>query len=77
MSIWSKFKDFIDVDGWNNVINKASLPLSMNPSLYAFVDVEVGLKDKKIHDIGALRHDDAVFHRASKSEFLKFLDGVD
>ena len=28
----------------------------------ALVDTEVGLKDHKIHDIGALRYDGATFH---------------
>ena len=28
----------------------------------AFVDTEVGLKDHKIHDIGALSYDGATFH---------------
>ena len=35
---------------------------------YAIVDVEVGLKNHKIHDIGALRHDGATYHKASKKE---------
>ena len=33
----------------------------------AFVDTEVGLKDHKIHDIGALRYDGATFHQASQT----------
>ena len=40
----------------------------------AFVDTEVGLKDHKIHDIGALRYDGATFHQASKTELEKFLE---
>lgn len=39
----------------------------------AFVDTEVGLKDHKIHDIGALRHDGATFHQASQTVLNKFL----
>lgn len=39
----------------------------------AFVDTEVGLKDHKIHDIGALRHDGATFHQASQTALNKFL----
>lgn len=46
-------------------------------SRYAFVDVEVGLKDHKIHDIGALRQDGATFHKASKEELLDFLRDTD
>lgn len=50
---------------------------SQNSSLYAFVDVEIGLKDKKIHDIGSWRWDDAVFHSANKQNLLAFIDDVD
>ena len=39
----------------------------------AFVDTEVGLKDHKIHDIGALRDDGATFHQASQTALNKFL----
>lgn len=37
-------------------------------SRYAIVDVEVGLKDHKIHDIGALRQDGATFHKVSSQK---------
>lgn len=46
-------------------------------SRYAIVDVEVGLKDHKIHDIGALRQDGATFHKASKEELFDFLRDAD
>ena len=44
---------------------------------YAIVDAEVSLKDNRVHDIGAWRHDGAVFHKASKTELTDFLQGVD
>lgn len=44
---------------------------------YAFVDAEVGMKDHKVHDIGAVRHDGAVLHTASRKELEAFLYGVD
>lgn len=44
---------------------------------YAFVDVEVSVNDKKIHDIGALRWDNAIFHAANKHELTQFLNSVD
>ncbi len=44
---------------------------------YVFVDTEVGLKDHKIHDIGALRYDGAVFHKNSIKEFNEFISSVD
>lgn len=46
-------------------------------SRYAIVDVEVGLKDHKIHDIGAFRQDGATFHKASKEELFEFLHDTD
>lgn len=44
---------------------------------YAIVDVEVGVDDHKIHDVGALRYDGATYHRASKEGLFGFIDGVD
>ncbi len=52
-------------------------PSLYDASRYAIVDVEIGLKDHKIHDIGAFRYDGATFHKASKRELLEFLNGVD
>lgn len=45
-------------------------------SRYVFVDVEVGMHDHKIHDIGALRYDEAVYHSASKKELFQFINDV-
>lgn len=64
MSIWSKRKE-----------KQQSADISA--MRYAIVDVEVGLNDHKIHDIGAIRYDDAIYHKASKQELLKFLNKVD
>ena len=50
--------------------------IQANISNYAIVDAEVGLKDHKIHDIGALRHDGAIFHKASKDELCVFVNVV-
>lgn len=50
---------------------------SRDPERYAVVDLEVGFNDHKIHDIGAVRHDGAVFHKADKTELHQFLKGVD
>lgn len=46
-------------------------------SRYCFVDVEVGVKDKKIHDIGARRWDGAVYHSADRHGVMEFLKDVD
>lgn len=77
MSIWSKIKEFMDADGRNSTINKEEPHNSYDSSRYAIIDVEVGLKDNKIHDIGALRYDNAIFHNASKKEFYDFINNVD
>ena len=64
MSFWDRFR--------RNTEN-----VSEDSLRYAVVDAEVGLKDHKVHDIGALRFDDAVYHQASKDELIRFLRGVD
>lgn len=68
---------------WRKVIGSlgdrrpSNAEVSRDASRWAFVDVEVGLKDKRIHDIGILRWDDAKFHSGRKKEAKEFLDGVD
>ena len=47
-----------------------------NPHHWAVVDVEVGVSDHRIHDIGALRDDGAVYHGHSKEELAVFLHDV-
>jgi len=49
---------------------------TLNPSLYTIIDTEVSLRDKKVHDIGALRYDGAIYHAADKTEFARFLRGT-
>lgn len=44
---------------------------------YAIIDVEVRLKDHKIHDIGALRQDGAIYHQSSKEKLFEFLNDTD
>ena len=44
---------------------------------YAIIDTEVGLRDHRIHDIGALRYDGAVYHGCSKEELKDFLRDVE
>lgn len=78
MSIWNKLRIFPKNGGISstsapeeNIVKKHDSPC------YAIVDVEVGISDHKIHDIGAVRYDDAVYHGNSKSELEAFLKGVD
>lgn len=44
---------------------------------WAIVDIEVGLSDHKIHDIGALRYDGAIYHDCSKGSLMDFIRDVD
>ena len=46
------------------------------PKIIAFIDSEVGVEDKKIHDIGAIRSDGATFHSPSPRALREFLSGV-
>lgn len=42
-----------------------------------FIDTEVGVKDHKIHDFGAIREDGSSFHAGSKEQFLDFVGRTD
>lgn len=42
-----------------------------------FFDTEVGVDDKKIHDIGAIRDDGSSFHSSSMQEFFAFISGAE
>ena len=77
MSIWSKLLGFKQTDETNHKVDKDTASLSTDTSRYTFVDVEIGLQDHKIHDIGALRFDGAIFHKASKEELFDFLRDSD
>ncbi len=76
MSIWRKLIGINKSDDRNNVIDNKAVPLC-STSNYAIVDIEVGLNDHKIHDIGALKHNDATFHEISKEKLFVFLDDID
>lgn len=77
MSIWDRFIGLKDIRDFGSIFEKQDAKVSYDASRYALVDVEVGLKDNKIHDIGALRYDNAVYHKASIDDLLGFLSGVD
>lgn len=77
MSIWKRLMGIKDTDDTLNTVGNAATPVSYDSSRYAMVDVEVGFNDKRIHDIGALRHDGATFHKASKEELLDFISSTD
>ncbi len=74
MSIWSKIIESVSGNGGTSA---ESIEVSRDAARYAFVDCEVGVNDKKIHDIGSIRWDGAIFHSADRHTALQFLEGVD
>ena len=77
MSIWGKLFGPEKVENKNKIIGNKTNSAPCSAPHYAIVDVEVGLKDHNIHDIGALKHDDTTFHKTSKEELFIFLNDVD
>ena len=77
MSIWSKLIGVKNVEDRSNIIDEETTSLSNSFEAYAIIDVEVDLKGHKIHDIGALKHDDTIFHKTSKEELFVFLNDID
>ena len=57
----------------SNGVADTAKPRSDRSDRLAFVDVETGLTDNKIHDIGALTADGATFHNASRVKLRDFL----
>ena len=41
-----------------------------------FIDIETGINDNKIHDIGAVRTDGSIFHSGSPKGLVEFLSGT-
>ena len=77
MSIWSRLIKFGRTeDGPEYTASDEIVPDYSGECRYAVVDIEIGVSDYKIHDIGAIRYDGAEFHKASKNELFEFIDGV-
>lgn len=77
MSIWNKLVGITRKPNHNVSVEDYVSPEVYDASHYAIIDVEVGLSDHKIHDIGGLRYDNAIYHNASKAGLYDFLEGVD
>ncbi len=78
MSIWSKLKGIRKTDDRNGIIGgEPIISAPCRADKYAIIDVEVGLTNNKIHDIGAIKYDDTIFHKISKEELFVFLNVVD
>ncbi|MGN0049456.1 MAG: RecQ family ATP-dependent DNA helicase [Bacteroides sp.] len=76
MSLWNKIIESISGED-KRLSQRKQEDTSQGAPRYAFVDVEVGTKDYKIHDIGAWRWDGAMLHDADKRELMKFINQVD
>ncbi|MDY3848070.1 MAG: RecQ family ATP-dependent DNA helicase [Prevotella sp.] len=74
MSFWSRI---IDTFSGADYSSRHTQETPRDGSRYAFVDAEVGIKDHRIRDVGAIRWDGAVYHSASKRDLTDFLKDVD
>ena len=62
--------------GLNDYINRfrnGLFPNRKQPSGIAFIDLEVGIDGKSVHDYGALKEPDLEFHKASRNDFARFV----
>lgn len=76
MSFWNKIIETLNGNE-GNAFKPHHEEVSRDASRYAFIDVEVSVKDNKIHDVGALRWDGATCHSADKPTVMQFVESVD
>lgn len=69
MSFWNRIRE-----SFNGTQRRAA---QLDASRFVFVDVEVGVNDKRIHDIGALLWDGRPYHAASKQGLMDFIKDED
>lgn len=77
MSLWDRILSSINKGEAPRSTNIDLTPIKRNADSYAFVDVEIGVKNHKIQDIGALRYDGATLHKNSKADLQAFLRHID
>lgn len=77
MSLWDRILGSINKGEAPRSTNNDLTPIKRNANSYAFVDVEIGVKNHKIQDIGALRYDGATLHKNSKADLQAFLRHID
>ena len=77
MSIWRRIIGNKRTEDSKRIDQNDLDSISRDASRYAIVDVEVGWNDHKIHDIGGLLYNGAVYHNASKRGLLDFISNVD
>lgn len=72
MSLWNKILGLKNEE-IRKAINSNNIFQRYDANKYTIIDTEVSIKDKKIHDIGAIRYDGSIFHKASKQELSDFI----
>ena len=77
MSIWNKLIKGRNTEYAKPFSDNKAAPMPYKLPRYAVVDVEIGFEDHKIHDIGAIRYDNATFRKTSKKELFNFLRDVE
>ena len=77
MSIWNRLIGIRNIEDIKKNFSWKVSSVSYDASHYAIIDLEIGFNDKKIHDIGAIRYDGAVYHKASKEKLFDFLHDID
>ncbi len=76
MSLWSKIIETVNRERTEPSLLQ-NRKMQRDASRYAFIDVEAGMMNKKLYDIGAVRYDGAVLHTVNKKELRDFLKEVD
>lgn len=64
---------------WSQLFGTSSSreQITRDKSLLAFIDLEISLKDHRIHDIGAINQEDVFFHAADKEGLFELLRASD
>ena len=77
MSIWSKLTGSRKAGDKGDYGSIQTAYAPYQSARYAFIDIETGLADHKIHDIGAIRPDGRTFHKTSKEDLFAFLSDAE
>ncbi len=65
------------INDYINIIRNGLFSKQNRLSGIAFIDIEVGVQDKKAHDFGAIKESGEKLHIASKQEFANFIAGAE
>ena len=65
------------INDYINIIRNGLFSKQNRLSGISFIDIEVGVHDKKAHDFGAIKESGETLHVASKQEFANFIAGAE